>query len=128
MNLHSATQHESPALSKKTKRKRDRKLESIRAIAQRRGRRPCAATCIRWVRVGLRRVKLKGVKLQGMWLTTEKWFDQWVEDVGQAQVPAGSRHKALSLEGSFPRVEDAIAEAHKQAKNVLRQHGLGGDA
>jgi hypothetical protein len=58
----------------------DAPLRPIAKIAESRtGKRPAPATIWRWLRKGVRGVKLNGVLLGGSWLTTEADFDAFIE-------------------------------------------------
>ncbi len=80
-------------------------LQPIRKVAQRlTGRRPAPATVWRWLRKGVRGVKLDGVLLGGTWLCTEDDFRRFLDEQTAAAL-APSR--------------DAVTDEQLQAEGLI---------
>ena len=78
------------------------------------GRRPHPSAALRWVRDGSplpdgTRARLRAVRIGSRWLTTDGWWNAWVEQLTQAHTPADGQVLGAGVRSPTQRKKAADA-------------------
>jgi hypothetical protein len=89
-------------------------VEAVESVI---GKRPHIQTCRRWVKRGVRGIKLHAIFASGQYLTTEAYVHEFIDETTQARLNAADSQAELTKPVVAGRVSAAVKEFQRLSKS-----------